>query len=48
MTNKTKEPAASGRYVPPICEELPVWAEGPLCGSGFTTEKVVDSDEEDW
>ena len=47
MKYQSKKPAAAKSYVPPICEELPVWAEGPLCGSGFT-ETVSESDEEDW
>lgn len=47
MKYQSKKPAAAKSYVPPICEELPVWAEGPLCGSGYT-ETVLESDEEDW
>ena len=46
MKNQSKEPVARRSYAPPICEELPVWAEGPLCGSGFT-ERVED-EETDW
>ncbi len=47
MKNQTKEQTSRGSYAPPVCVELPVWAEGPLCGSGFT-ETVSESDEEDW
>ena len=47
MMYQSKKPAAAESYVPPICEELPVWAEGPLCGSGFT-ETVNETEEEDW
>ena len=46
MKNQSKEPVARGSYAPPICEELPVWAEGPLCNS-VLTERVED-EETDW
>ena len=37
------EQATEDTYVSPSCEEIPVWAEGPLCGSN---EPVDDIDGE--
>jgi hypothetical protein len=43
IQNQSKETEANRIYMPPICEEVPVWAEGPLCGSN---EPVNDIDGE--
>jgi hypothetical protein len=43
MNIKTKEHAAAGSYQPPVCEEFPLWSEGPLCDSN---EKVGQDDGE--
>ena len=34
MKKQTIETATERRYESPFCEEIPVLAEGPLCGSG--------------
>ena len=44
MRKQTIETAAIRRYTPPVCEEIPVWAEGPLCGSG---DGGSDDDDDD-
>jgi hypothetical protein len=36
MNSKTKERKVSGSYAPPVCEEVPMRAEGPLCESNET------------
>ncbi len=34
MKNQTKEQTIRRIYAAPVCEEVPVWTEGTLCGSG--------------
>ncbi len=34
MKNQTKEQTSRRIYAAPVCEEVPVWTEGTLCGSG--------------
>ena len=36
MKKQIIETATERIYVSPLCEEIPVWAEGPLCGSDQT------------
>ena len=43
MKKQIIETATERIYVSPLCEEIPVWAEGPLCGS--ETEKVGEDEE---
>ena len=43
IKNQSNESVTNRSYLPPICEEVPVWAEGPLCGSN---EPVDDIDGE--
>ncbi len=43
MNNQAKELKTRASYAAPVCEEVPVWIEGPLCGSN---EKVEDEDGE--
>ena len=44
MRKQTIESAAIRSYTPPVCEEIPVWAEGPLCGSN--DDYTDDNDNE--
>ncbi len=44
MMNIEQERQTAGIYVPPVCEEIPVWTEGPLCGSNET----VGENEGEW
>ena len=34
MKKQSIELPTGRSYLPPVCEEIPVLAEGPLCGSG--------------
>jgi hypothetical protein len=42
MKKQIIETATERNYVSPLCEEIPVWAEGPLCDSGDQTESVEE------
>lgn len=43
MNNQAKELKTRASYAAPVCEEVPVWIEGPLCGSN---ESVTEIEEE--
>ena len=44
MSIEHERQTAAGSYAPPVCEEIPVWAEGPLC----TSNETVGENESEW
>ena len=44
MMNLEHERQTAGKYASPVCEEIPVRAEGPLC----TSNETVGENESEW
>ncbi len=40
MKNQAKEQIVRASYAAPVCEEVPVWTEGTLCGSGDPSDGI--------